>query len=124
MVRTTDSEVQEIISLKTLTDTTPFITTANLLVTQHLGSSGISAALLKEIEKYLAAHLVALHPDEAQVIEQKLGDSSEKYAGQFGKGLDSTHFGQNVKLLDHTGYLSSLGSGPVIDIDSVSITYD
>jgi len=123
MARTTDSAVQEIISLKVLTDTTPFITTANLLVTQHLGSSGLSTDLLEEIEKYLAAHLVALHPDERQLSEQKIGESSEKYVGQFGMGLDSTNFGQNVKVLDSTGYLASLGSGPVVDIDSVSITY-
>ena len=43
MARTTDTEVKKIISLNSVTDTTPFIATANLLVTKHLGNSGLSA---------------------------------------------------------------------------------
>jgi len=117
--RVTDEDVQKIISLNILTTTDPFITTANLLVDQHLTSSGLSTALLAEIEKYLAAHLVALHPDERQVVEQKFGDASDKYAGKFGKQLDSTQFGQTVKTLDSTGKLASIG-GTVAEIDVVS----
>jgi len=123
MARTTDSDVKLIISLNVLTDTTPFITTANLLVTQHLGSSGISTALLAEIEKYLAAHLVAMHPDERQLTEQKIGDASDKYAGEFGKLLDFTQFGQMVKMLDYTGALAGVG-GETVDIDTITVDYE
>lgn len=120
MARVTDAEVQEIISLNVLTTTDPFITTANLLVTQHLGSSGLSVAILAQIEKYLAAHLVALHPDERQVTEQKLGDATDKYAGQFGHQLDFTQFGQTVKILDSTGILAGIG-GDIVEIDTITV---
>ena len=123
MARTNDSDVQQIISLNVLTDTTPFITTANLLVTQHLGSSGISGDILEQIEKYLTAHLVAMHPDERQLTEQKLGDATDKYAGEFGKLLDFTQFGQMVKLLDYTGTLAGVG-GQTVDIDTITVDYE
>jgi len=120
MARTTDSEVKQIISLNVLTDTTPFITTANLLVTQHLGTSGISSDLLAQIEKYLAAHLVALHPDERQLKNQKLGDATDTYGGDFGKMLDFTQYGQMVKMLDYTGTLAGVG-GESVEIDTITV---
>ena len=120
MARTNDTDVQKIISLNVLTDTTPFITTANLLVTQHLGTSTISAAILTEIEKYLAAHLVALHPDERQVTEQKIGDATDKYGGTLGEMLNFTQFGQTVKMLDYTGILAGVG-GAVVEIDTITV---
>ena len=122
MVRTTDALVQEIISLNVLTDTSPFIATASLLVTQHLSSSGYSAELLAEIEKYLAAHLTALHPDERQLKEQKIGEATDKFTGTFGEGLDSTQFGQTLKLLDYNGGLTSVG-GPKVFMDTINIPY-
>ena len=120
MARTTDSEVKQIISLNVLTDTTPFITTANLLVTQHLGLSGISSDLLAQIEKYLAAHFVALHPDERQLKNQKLGDATDTYGGDFGKMLDFTQYGQMVKMLDYTGTLAGVG-GESVEIDTITV---
>lgn len=120
MARTNDTEVKEIISLNVLTDTTPFITTANLLVTQHLGTSGLSTELLTQIEKYLAAHLVALHPDERQLTEQKIGDSTDKYGGSFGDMLNFTQFGQTVQMLDHTGALAGIG-GESVEIDTITV---
>ena len=124
MARTTDAEVKEIISLTTLTDTTPFINTANILVTQHLGNSNISSALLEEIEKYLAAHLVALHPDERQVTKQKIGEAEDTYAGNFGTQLDFTQFGQMVKTLDYTGTFAGIGSNNYVTIGVINVPYD
>jgi hypothetical protein len=120
MARTTDAEVKKIIALNVLTDTTPFITTANLLVTQHLGLSGISSDLLAQIEKYLAAHFVALHPDERQLKNQKLGDATDTYGGDFGKMLDFTQYGQMVKMLDYTGTLAGVG-GESVEIDTITV---
>lgn len=120
MARTTDADVKEIISLNVLTTTVPFITTANLLVTKHLGSSGISTELLAEIEKYLAAHLVAMHPEERQLTEQKIGEATDKYGGQFGSLLHFTQFGQMVKMLDYTGILSGIG-GQSVEIDTITV---
>jgi hypothetical protein len=123
MARTTDSEVKKIISLNSITDTTSFITTANLLVTQNLGNSGLSNDMLTEIEKYLTAHLLALHPDERQLIDQKLGDATDKLGGDFGKGLDFTQFGQTVKMLDTTGTFATTSEGQksVVDVININI---
>ena len=123
MVRTTDSAVKQIISLRKLSDTTPFITTANLLVTELLGSSSLSSDLLTEIERYLAAHLVALHPDERQIEEQEIGDTRDKYVGKFAMGLQSTQFGQTVLMLDTTGVFASQGL-KAASLDVISVPYD
>ena len=120
--RTTDVEVQKIISLNVLTTTDPFITTANLLVTEHLGTSSLSSAMLTQIEKYLAAHLTALHPDERQLVEQEVGEATDTFAGKFGQQLDFTQFGQTVKMLDSTGILAGI-SGAIVDINIVEIDY-
>lgn len=113
MARTTDTEVKKIISLNKVTDTTPFIDTANLLVTKHLGNSGLSDDELTQIEKYLTAHLLTLHNDERQLKTQKLGDATDTYAGNFGKGLEFSQYGQMVLMLDSTGTMQGLGGKKV-----------
>jgi hypothetical protein len=113
MARTTDIEVKKIISLNKVTDTTPFIDTANLLVTKHLGNSGLSDDELTQIEKYLTAHLLTLHNDERQLKTQKLGDATDTYAGNFGKGLEFSQYGQMVLMLDSTGTMQGLGGKKV-----------
>jgi hypothetical protein len=113
MARTTDIEVKKIISLNKVTDTTPFIDTANLLVTKHLGNSGLSDEELTQIEKYLTAHLLTLHNDERQLKTQKLGDATDTYAGNFGKGLEFSQYGQMVLMLDSTGTMQGLGGKKV-----------
>lgn len=120
MARTSDAEVQKIISLNVLTTTDPFITTANILVTEHLGDSGLSSALLTEIEKYLAAHLTALHPDERQLTEQEIGEGTDTFGGKFGDLLNFTQFGQTVKMLDSTGILAGVG-GKSVSIDTITV---
>lgn len=121
--RTTDAKVQEIISLNVLTDTTSFIDTANLIVNENLSTSGLSELLLTEIEKYLAAHLVALHPDERQLTKQKISDGEDTFAGDFGDALNFTQFGQMVKFLDSTGTLEGLG-GMKVEINTVTVKND
>lgn len=124
MARTTDVLVKELISLTTLTTTEPFILVANVLVTEHLTTLGMSTVLLAEIERYLAAHLTALHNDERQFLEQKLGDATDTYAGTFGKGLDLTQWGQSVKMLDSSGVLASLGTGEYVSFNVLDVDYD
>jgi len=121
MTRTNDTDVKKIISLNTITDTSSFIATANLLVTNTLGNSGLGDDLLTEIEKYLTAHLLAMHPDERQLTEQKLGDATDKMTGEFGKGLEMTQFGQTVLLLDSTGSFAKLSSGKKAIVESINI---
>lgn len=121
--RVTDAEVKEIISLRSLTDTTPFIDMANSVVTEQLGTSGLSTDRLTIIEKYLAAHLVALHPDERQLTKQKIGDSEDTYGGSFGQGLKFTYFGQQALDFDTTGTLKGMG-GEIAVIEHVEVDYE
>jgi len=84
----------------------PFIATANLMVTAYLGSSDLSADLLKEIETYLAAHFVTLR--DVQTKTEKADGVAFTYQGEWGKGLGSSSYGQTAQILDGTGILSQL----------------
>jgi len=90
-----------------IADTTPFITTANLIVTDKLDSEGFTAAHLKEIEKYLAAHMASLM--DQRIAQEKTAEAAVTYQGQTGLGLDGTKYGQTIKMLDTTGILASMG---------------
>ena len=88
-----------------------FISVSNRLVTSHLGSEdSLSAAQLKDIELFLAAHIIAC-TIEQQVQKEQVGADGEAqvtYQGQTGKGLDFTGYGQTVKMLDTTGILANV----------------
>ena len=106
--RTSTSEVKAIVST-TLTDAQiqAFIDTAALVVTTNLADKGLSAELLEAIEMWLAAHLLSMR--DQRVHARTIGDVSFTYQGQTGLGLDATLYGQQVKMLDTTGTLASLG---------------
>lgn len=103
--RVTNSEVKTIID--TDVDVTAFITVANLIVTNMLSGGSLSDAMLKEIERWLSAHFVAIR--DPRIGQEKIGDASVTYLLTTGKGLDATPFGQQVKVLDTTGKLAQLG---------------
>lgn len=102
--RVTDAEVKEVIETD-LADLTAFITAANLTVNQHLTGLGLSTDLFKEIERWLAAHFVAMR--ERQVQSEGLLESNVTYGGKYGMGLEFSQYGQQVMLLDHTGRLAN-----------------
>jgi hypothetical protein len=110
MARTTATEVKEILDTS-LSDIVvdSYINIANALVTDELSSSTLmSDTQLEEIERWLTAHLIASTRARMGKSE-KLGDASITYTGEFGMGLDSTPYGQMVKLLDKTGSLAAMG---------------
>jgi len=117
-VRVTSTEVKEIIDT-TLDDkhVDVYIGLANTMVTNTV-TCGLSAAVLKEIERWLAAHLITITKDR-QTTEEKLGDAQAKYTGTFGEGLKSTSYGQMVLILDTCGQFGNLG---LKDIDVTAIT--
>ena len=107
--RVTGVEVKEIIDT-TLTESqvAPFITAANLTVTDILGASTVlSAGQLKEIERWLAAHFVAIR--DPRISAEKTEGASATYQGKTAMGLDSTTYGQQARMLDTTGALTGLG---------------
>lgn len=103
----TDVETVKSIMTTALTDTqiTNIITIANRVVTNVLGSSGLASDVLKDIETYFAAHLIATGK-ERQVGEEKVGDIWLRYQGQYGKFLEATSFGQFVLMLDTSGNMA------------------
>lgn len=109
--RTSAAEVKQVLDTN-LTNTIigAFIRDANLVVTDVLGSdTTLSADQLKSIEKWLTAHFIAC-TRERQGSKEKVGDADITYQGKTGMGLDSTMYGQQVKMLDSTGKMAqSLG---------------
>ncbi len=85
-----------------------FIESANVMVTQYLGTSVLATAVLKQIETYWAAHLVAVHRDR-QAASEAADGVTVKYQGTTGEGLRATHWGQTAIEFDKTGTLASIG---------------
>lgn len=106
--RVTTEEVEAIIDT-TLTDISAFITAANLTVTARLGDDeDLSDDQLKEIERWLAAHLVAIR-DPRLKAEGADGATATYEKGQLGKSLEFTSYGQQVLMLDTSGKMKTLG---------------
>lgn len=103
--RVTDLEVFEIIETS-LTDIDVFIDTANMMTTGYLTGKGLSDATLKEIEKYIAAHILSLRDPRTRSVTVDV--LSESYQGQWGLGLNGTSYGQTAILLDTSGTLGIL----------------
>ena len=110
MARVTEMEVQAILDESvSVDDITVFITGANILVTKKMASSGLDDDQLKEIERWLTAHMMSMSVRARATSKEKVGDVSVEYAGQFGKGLEATPYGQMVLALDTTGTMTNLG---------------
>jgi len=110
MARVTSEEVQQIMDSTDMVndDFDSFIETANALVTSTLGSSGLGATMLMQIEKWLTAHLI-VSTRERMAKKEGVADANVEYLGTFGEGLKSTPYGQMVETLDSTGEMSKLG---------------
>lgn len=107
MARVLEAEVKAIVATKLeAAAIAPFLQSANVLVTEHLGDAGLSEDLLAQIELWLAAHFVEIR--DPQVKDRQIGDLTvSHHARQPGKGLDATPYGQQVRLLDPTGRLAA-----------------
>ncbi len=109
MARVTATEVKEIMDNCTVSDTVvnAFITSGTLLIDGVFsGDSVIGTSLLKEIERWFVAHMLASTLSRT-ASEEKLGDAQIKYTGQWGKNLESTPYGQMVLQLDFTGKMKN-----------------
>lgn len=82
-----------------------FITAANLMVNRLLLGQGYEDEELFEIERWLAAHFVVVRTK--QIKSEAFGGASETYDTVIGMGLDSSIYGQQVKLLETEGILAS-----------------
>lgn len=110
MARTTAEDVKAILDNSQLSDpeVVVFIDSANTFMADVFSSTTLSTAILTEIEKWLAAHLISI-TKERTASQEKLGDASIQYTGKFGKSLESTSYGQMVLMLDTSGALANTG---------------
>jgi hypothetical protein len=110
-VRVTATEVKEIMDGLTATDSIieTFINAASAVIDSVFsGDTTTGATLLKELERYLAAHFIA-STIFRQTSKEKLGEADVTYTGKWGENLASTSYGQTVRLLDLTGKMSQIG---------------
>ena len=106
------------------TDVDSFIEIADKLVADHLDSTSLDSATKKEIERWLTAHLITVSRNRLASSE-KVGDASIQYADakMLGKGLDSTSYGQMVKILDTSHTFEKIDKKEII-IKAVESTFD
>lgn len=111
MTRVIPQEVRAIMSEMDITDEIilSYIIGANRLVSHTLSGAFLtSETLLAEIEKWLAAHMIA-STRERLAKKEGAGGAFIEYAGEFASGLGSTPYGQMVMILDVSGLMSALG---------------
>jgi hypothetical protein len=108
--RVTYTDVKAIMDNCTTADSTVtiFITSAHTMIDSV--NPLLAEEVLTEIEKWLAAHLIASTVFRT-TSDEKLGDASVTYTGKWGMKLESTPYGQMVLLLDSTGALANAGKG-------------
>lgn len=106
MARVTQAEVLAIAPAVTLANITPFIDAANLVVSDinTRCSKSFDAARLKEIERFLSAHMVSMavgtgsKDKKSESISR--GDYSVGYATTtLGSGITGTTYGQTANML-------------------------
>lgn len=120
-MRVTGDEVKEIINTSlSAIEVVPFITSANLIVTERLGGQNVSVSVLKEVERWISAHLVAIRSQDSVSKAEKTGDASITRHGETKMGLDFTPYGQQAKLLDPTGRLEGAGKG-IAKVETIKI---
>jgi len=103
MARTTATEVKKILTTALSDeDINNVIEFSNRQVTEVLSGESLTAAVLKDIETWLTAHLIAMGK-ERETQEERVGDVWLKFQEKRGESLRSTNFGQMVLMLDSSG---------------------
>ena len=132
MARVTDSEVREIITTS-ITPLTAYITAANLIINRYATACALAtAAELKEMERWLTAHLIAGSDKSTEKTSESIGSVSASYASGAvsGAGLLTSSYGQRVVLLDPCGIILKLGQKSgfvqaiVTDLSQEGVNYE
>ena len=111
--RVTATEVKQIIDVDSNileADLTIHINAANRIITKVVTSSEMSTDDLKECERWLAAHFIAMGRDPISNIE-KAATVGETKGHRLDLGLNNTRFGQMAMAIDTSGALASLAKG-------------
>lgn len=88
----------------------PFIDVAVALSDARLASQGLTEPVLKEVQRYLAAHLLFI-TDTGIHESLRTEDVSERFTGgvRGDYGFQSSRWGQMALTLDSSGTLAALG---------------
>lgn len=106
MARATDTEVRKIVDVSDdVTDLTPFISAANMLVEAKCGDSSYTEDQLTVIENWLAAHFVAMRDPR---LSSESAGISVGYQNKIDMFLALSHYGQMAMTLDYDGNLTAL----------------
>lgn len=108
MPRISPAEVKEVLGEEVCANLGPAILAAEAIVDGRLSGCGYSEAEKKVIEVWLAAHLGKLM-DGGERTSKTVRGTSVSYNFTGGLGLDSTRYGQAVKLLDTCNVLQRIG---------------
>ena len=105
-VRTTASDVGDIVKVKSGDDLTPFIEAANAIVTQHCTNTAFTAIQLELIERWLSAHFYLIYNPAR--LNERASVVSKQIESRVDLGFDVTRHGQMAMRLDWSGALSAL----------------
>jgi hypothetical protein len=108
----TSNEVLEIMSGCTLTSDQidPYIVAAESFINNVFSTDlTITAALKKELTKWLTAHMIAsIH--YRTTVKERVGEAEVSYSDKIlGQGFNSTPYGQMLLQLDTTGKVALTG---------------
>lgn len=121
MPRTTADLVKGLIEVDSNIDLTPFIATANALVTEACVPKGYDDTRLELIERFLAAHFYTLR--DPRPTSETAGPVSASYQSRVGLYLSTSHYGQHAKLLDTKGGLATIEAAASKPTRTVSATW-
>lgn len=110
-IRVTATEVLEIMDNCTVEESVvdSIIIAANAIIDKVFeGDATVGTTLLKEMERWLTAHMIASTLSRMASVE-KLGEAEITYTGKWGEKLNSTPYGQVVLTMDPTGKMAKAG---------------
>ena len=114
-IRVREVEVRQIINTS-FDPIYPFLVAANLFVDETLSGQGYEDAYLKEIERWVAAHFIAVA--DPRLKSKRIDDAQEDYNIQWAKpeaaGLHTTHYGRTAVMMDTSGILSRMGKRKIV----------
>jgi len=124
--RVTVTEVRQLYAFDTAivdADATIFINAAHILTDRVNTVGGMTdAAQLKEIERWLSAHLIAIR--DPQAASEKADVVSQNFQYRVDLNLNQTRYGQMAIILDTTGTLAKLnkmastGKGTTVSLNA------
>jgi hypothetical protein len=108
--RTTPALVAGIIDIQAGFDVSPFIATANQIVSNVCGGSGYSdgyvGSLMELIERWISAHLYTIFDNQLSMA--KAGTVAVGYQYKVALGLNNSMYGQQAMILDYDLNLAKL----------------